>query len=225
MQLQLAQAGQDRGPYLPRVARGASGGDGESGILMADASDLLGWGFGMLCPISSSTTSCILGWEIPVLGDVDVPPEVPYRMATFGVSGQAHYHALGGFWRLSKTVPRFVKIKSVSLQSLTPGIGGVVRGWMTSSNSGFDGIPGSSRRPTACGDHPMRAVGPVDPREPGSPHIAPTSTAALSAKTHQMCGLDVPQSTGGIAETLEVLNCRSGRPCRETGCWPGSAGV
>jgi len=44
------------------------------------------------------------------------------------VSGQAHYHAFGRFLAAFENGSPFVKIQSVNLQSLTPGIGGVVQG-------------------------------------------------------------------------------------------------
>jgi hypothetical protein len=128
MQLQLAQTGQDRGPFYRELLAERRAEMENLEFLMADASDLLGWGFGMLVPYFKLYDIVHLGWEIPVLTDVDMPPDVPYRMATFGVSGQAHYHAFGRFLAAFENGSPFVKIKSVSLQSLTPGIGGVVRG-------------------------------------------------------------------------------------------------
>jgi len=128
MQLQLAQTGQDQGPYYRKLLAERQAEMENLEFLMADASDLLGWGFGMLVPYFKLYDIVHLGWENPVLTDVDVPPDVPYRMATFGVTGQAHYHAFGRFLAAFENGSPFVKIKSVNLQSLTPGIGGVVQG-------------------------------------------------------------------------------------------------
>ena len=99
MQLQLAQTGQDRGPYYRELLAERRAEMENLEFLMADASGsgLLGWGFGTLVPYFKTYDIVHLGWENPVLTDVDVPPDVPYRMATFGVSGQAHYHAFGRF--------------------------------------------------------------------------------------------------------------------------------
>lgn len=131
MQLQLAQTGQDRGPYYRDLLAERRAEMENLEFLMADESGiggLLGWEFSTLVPFFNLYEIVHLGWELPVLTDVDVPPDVPYRMATFGVSGQAHYHAFGRFLAAFENGYPFVKIKSLNLQSLTPGIGGVVRG-------------------------------------------------------------------------------------------------
>jgi len=130
MQLQLAQTGQDQGPHYRKLLAERRAEMENLEFLMADesGSGLLGWEFSTLVPYFNLYNIVHLGWENPTLTDVDLPPDVPYRMATFGVSGQAHYHAFGRFLAAFENGYPFVKIKSVSLQSLTPGIGGVVRG-------------------------------------------------------------------------------------------------
>jgi hypothetical protein len=128
MQLQLAQTGQDRGPYYRELVKERLAEMEQLESLMADRADLLGWGYRTLVTHFRYYDIADRGWDPAIEGEVDVPPEVPYSMATLGVTGQGHFHSFGRFLAAFENYSPFLKIKHVSLQALTPGVGGVVRG-------------------------------------------------------------------------------------------------
>jgi hypothetical protein len=128
MQLQLAQTGQDKGPYYRELVKERLAEMEQLESLMADGTSLFIWGFQTLVPFFQRFDLAHQGWDPPVLDDVDVPPEVPYPMATFGVMGQGHFHAIGHFLAAFENTYPFLKIKHLSMQAVTPGVAGVVRG-------------------------------------------------------------------------------------------------
>jgi Tfp pilus assembly protein PilO len=125
-QLHLLQTGQDRGPGIRALVEERKAEMANLESLMATWPNLLGWGIGELVPYFNYHGVTHQSWERPVMMDVDVPPEVPYRMARLAVTGQAHYHAFGRFLAAFESSSPFSRITSLSLQAVTPGYGGVV---------------------------------------------------------------------------------------------------
>ena len=122
MQLQLAQASLDKGPLYRALVEEKGAEIDEFESRMAEGA-LLGWEYQTLVPYEKVYGIFLRGWESPRLGVVDVPPAVPYSMATFGVTGQGHFHSIGAFLAAFENSSPFVKLKSLSLQVLTPGFG------------------------------------------------------------------------------------------------------
>jgi Tfp pilus assembly protein PilO len=123
MQLQLAQASLDKGPLYRALVEEKRAEIAEFESRMAEGEDLLGWEYQTLVPYEKVYGVMLRGWESPRLGVADVPPDVPYAMATFGVTGQGHYHSIGMFLAGFENSSPFVKLRSLSLQALTPGFG------------------------------------------------------------------------------------------------------
>jgi hypothetical protein len=120
MQLDLAQASLEKAPYYRALAEEKRQ-EIEGMESMMAASGLYRWNYGTLVPYEKTYDLVFQAWESPALGDVDVPPEVPYRMATFGVTGLAHFHAFGRFLAAFENSSPFIKVKHVTLQAVTPG--------------------------------------------------------------------------------------------------------
>jgi hypothetical protein len=60
-------------------------------------------------------------FQPPQVGDLDLPPNIPYRLGTFTVQGWAFYHAFGSFLAAFENSSPFVKVKSLSLESTSAG--------------------------------------------------------------------------------------------------------
>jgi hypothetical protein len=57
----------------------------------------------------------------PQLGDLDLPPPVPYQLGTFTVEGSAYYHSFGAFLAAFENSSPFVKVKTLTLSTTTSG--------------------------------------------------------------------------------------------------------
>lgn len=121
MQLQLAQAGQDKGPYYRAMVEERTEEMKNLESTMAETPNVLGWAYGTMTPYFKVHNITASTWDRTVLSDVDVPPEVPYQLATIGVSGMAHFHAFGKFLADFENSFPFMKVKSVTLQTVAPG--------------------------------------------------------------------------------------------------------
>ncbi|MCL4180842.1 MAG: hypothetical protein KJ072_24230 [Verrucomicrobia bacterium] len=120
MQLQLAHASLDKAPHYRALADEKRAEIAELESLMAEGGLLL-WQYGILMPYAKPYDVNFQTWETLALGEIDVPPKVPYRMATFAVTGEAHYHAFGKFLADFENSSPFIKVKGLTLQSVSPG--------------------------------------------------------------------------------------------------------
>jgi hypothetical protein len=83
--------------------------------------DLLRWGINRLLDYQDKHDVIFIAWDRPQLLDLDVPPAVPYRLASYSVNGQAYYHELGSFLAAFENDSPFVKINRLTIQALGPG--------------------------------------------------------------------------------------------------------
>jgi hypothetical protein len=58
----------------------------------------------------------------PQLGELDLPPAVPYLLGTFAVEGYAYYHAFGLFLAAFENNSPFVKVKHLTLSNTAAGV-------------------------------------------------------------------------------------------------------
>ncbi len=122
MQLKLAETGVDKGPYYRQLAEEKRQEIAELESNMAKIA-LFNWQWGTLLPYEKVYGIIFRGWEVPRLGTLDVPPEVPYSMASFTVTGQGYFHDFGTFLAAFENSSPFIKLTSLRLQALTPGFG------------------------------------------------------------------------------------------------------
>jgi hypothetical protein len=57
----------------------------------------------------------------PQLGELDLPPAVPYQLGTFTVEGRAYYHSFGLFLAAFENNSPFVKVKNLILSTTAAG--------------------------------------------------------------------------------------------------------
>lgn len=120
MQLQLAQTSVDRaGHYRDLVERNL----GEIEALEARMAhgDYYTWVLNELGALGDQYDIDLYNFPTPQLGDLDLPPRVPYRLGQFAVTGWAHYHSFGTFLAALENSSPFVKIKSLTLGRLGTG--------------------------------------------------------------------------------------------------------
>jgi hypothetical protein len=121
IQLRLAQASLEKGPEYQTLAEARRAEIIELESTMAEGRSLLFWEWGNLMPYGKLFGITFRSWENPTLGEADVPPTVPYPMATFGLTGQGHFHSFGKFLAAFENSSPFIKLKSLTLQAVTPG--------------------------------------------------------------------------------------------------------
>lgn len=120
MQLELAEASLEKAPHYRALAEEKREEIEVMESMMA-ARALYRWNYGTLMPYEKTYDLVLQGWESPALREVDLPPEVPYKLASFGVTGLAHFHSFGRFLAAFENSSPFVKINQVTLQAVAPG--------------------------------------------------------------------------------------------------------
>jgi hypothetical protein len=120
MQLQLARTSVDRaGHYRDLVERN------EAEIQALEArmahGDYYTWVLSELGAFGDQYDIDLYAFLTPQLGDLDLPPQVPYRLGQFTVTGWAHYHSFGAFLAAFENSSPFVKIQSLTLARLGTG--------------------------------------------------------------------------------------------------------
>jgi hypothetical protein len=120
MQLELAEASLEKAPHYRALAEEKRN-EIEAMEALMPTRGLYQWNVRTLAPYEKVYDLILQSWESPKLQDVDMPPEVPYKLASFGVTGLAHFHSFGSFLATFENSWPFVKINEVTLQAVAPG--------------------------------------------------------------------------------------------------------
>ncbi len=93
---------------------------------MAHVDDLLGWVIEHSLPLQGPHDVIVSTWGgLPKVGEVDVPPPVPYKAATYSLTGNAHFQDFGGFLADLENSSPFLRVRGLTLQAAAPGFTGV----------------------------------------------------------------------------------------------------
>jgi hypothetical protein len=88
--------------------------------LMAEG-DLLRWVIKTLRPLQAQY-DVNADFTPPQIGELNIPPKVPYKAATYTVVGKARFHEFGSFLAELENSSPFIRVKSLSLEATSSGI-------------------------------------------------------------------------------------------------------
>ncbi len=92
---------------------------------MARGHDLLRWVLEHSLPLQEPHDVTVSSWGgLPKIGDLDVPPAVPYKAASYSLSGNAHFQDFGGFLADLENSSPFIRVRGLTLQTAAPGLTG-----------------------------------------------------------------------------------------------------
>jgi hypothetical protein len=66
----------------------------------------------------------VTSFQPPRIGELDVPPPVPYKSAAYSLNGNAHYHNLGTFLADFENSSPFIRLRGLTIQAAAPGFTG-----------------------------------------------------------------------------------------------------
>jgi len=90
-------------------------------LLMAQG-DIFRWVMRALREIQSQYDVEVLEFTPPQIGEFNLPPKVPYKAATYTISGLASFHNFGGFLAELENSSPFIRIKSLTLEAVGSGV-------------------------------------------------------------------------------------------------------
>lgn len=102
----LERAEEQIGTYEERMAQG----------------DLYRWVVNMMREVQAERPVVFYEFEPPVLSDLNVPPRVPYKAASYSITGVGSYQEFGAFLADLENHSPFVRLKSLTLEPGTAGI-------------------------------------------------------------------------------------------------------
>lgn len=86
--------------------------------------DLYRWVISHVLDLQDLHNVTVTSFQPPRIAELDVPPPVPYKSATYSLNGNAHYHSLGAFLANFENSSPFIRLRSLSLQAAAPGFTG-----------------------------------------------------------------------------------------------------
>ncbi len=78
--------------------------------------DVYRWMLHIFEQLQTSNNVSVVNIDPPRLRESDIPPQVPYRMATFSVSGTAYYHDFGVFLAALENELPFARLEKLELK-------------------------------------------------------------------------------------------------------------
>jgi len=84
--------------------------------------DLYRWVINFLRDMEKRRNISIVEFGPPQIVDLNVPPRVPYKAGSYSISGTAYFNDLGSFVADLENSSPFVRLKSLTLQSMAPGL-------------------------------------------------------------------------------------------------------
>jgi hypothetical protein len=84
--------------------------------------DLYRWVVNMMREVQGETPVVFYEFEPPVVNDLNVPPRVPYKAATYTVTGIGAYQDFGKFLADFENHSPFQRLKSLTLEAASAGI-------------------------------------------------------------------------------------------------------
>lgn len=84
--------------------------------------DLYRWVINYLRDMEKRRNVSIVEFGPPQLVELNVPPRVPYKAASYSIAGTAYYNDFGSFVADLENSSPFVRLKSLTLQSVAPGL-------------------------------------------------------------------------------------------------------
>jgi hypothetical protein len=88
--------------------------------LMAQG-DIYRWVISSLRPLQAQHDVTVLDFTPPQIGEFNLPPKVPYKAATYTIAGLARFHEFGAFLADFENSSPFIRIKSLTLEAVSPG--------------------------------------------------------------------------------------------------------
>ena len=86
--------------------------------------DLFRWVINHTLDLQDLHRVTLTSWQPQRVAELDVPPAVPYKAATYSINGNAHYHSLGTFLADFENSSPFIRLRGLSLQAAAPGFTG-----------------------------------------------------------------------------------------------------
>jgi hypothetical protein len=101
---------------------------GRNGVTLSDyealmaQGDIYRWVISTLRPLQAQYDVTVLDFTPPQMGEFNLPPKVPYKAATYTITGQARFHDFGAFLAELENSSPFIRIKSLTLEAVSPGM-------------------------------------------------------------------------------------------------------
>jgi hypothetical protein len=121
MSLRVAESAHSLGPRYQAEAETNLTRLRASESLMARG-DLYRWVINHVLDFQEQFNVTVTSFQPPKVADLDLPPAVPYKAATYSFSGTARYHDLGEFLAYFENTSPFIRLRSLTLQTLAPGL-------------------------------------------------------------------------------------------------------
>jgi len=83
--------------------------------------DLYRWVINFARSIESQHEIRIADFDPPQVGEWIIPPKVPYKSVNYSIGGTAYYHDFGSFLADLENSSPFIRLKSLTLQTASPG--------------------------------------------------------------------------------------------------------
>lgn len=84
--------------------------------------DLYRWVIKALRPLQAQYDVTVIDFTPPQIAELNIPPKVPYKAATYTVAGQARFHEFGAFLAELENSSPFIRIKGLSLEATSSGL-------------------------------------------------------------------------------------------------------
>jgi Tfp pilus assembly protein PilO len=84
--------------------------------------DLFRWAINSLREVQARHNVTITTFNPPQLGQLNIPPKVPYTAGTYSIAGMARYHDFGSFLADLENSSPFIRIKSLALEATSSGV-------------------------------------------------------------------------------------------------------